>query len=62
MVGRHHRFNGYELGQTPGDGDRQGGLVCCSLWGCKEQYRTWQLNNNSERGAEVICVTSKWKL
>ena len=43
MVGRHHRFNGYELGQTPGDGDRQGGLVCCSLWGCKEQYRTWQL-------------------
>ena len=28
MVGWHHRFNGHELGQTPGDGDGQGGLVC----------------------------------
>ena len=26
MVGRHHRFKGHELGQTPGDGEGQGGL------------------------------------
>ena len=30
MVGWHHRFNGHEPGQIPGDGERQGGLVCCS--------------------------------
>ena len=26
MVGWHHKFNGHELGQTPGDGEGQGGL------------------------------------
>ena len=29
MVGQHDRFNGHELGQTPGDGEVQGGLACC---------------------------------
>jgi len=28
MVGCHHQFNGHELGQTPGDGEGQGGLAC----------------------------------
>ena len=36
MVGWHHRFIGHELGHTLGDGDGQGGLVCCSPWGHKE--------------------------
>ena len=27
-----------------GVGDGQGGLVCCSSWGCKESYTTEQLN------------------
>ena len=36
MVGRHHPFNGHELGQTPGDGEGQGGLARCSLWGHRE--------------------------
>ena len=31
MVGRHHQLNGHECEQTPGDGEGQGGLVCCSL-------------------------------
>ena len=26
LVGWHHKFNGHELGQTPGDGEGQGGL------------------------------------
>ena len=30
MVGWHHRLNGHELGQTPGDGKGQGGLAHCS--------------------------------
>ena len=36
MVGLPHRFNGHELGRTLGDGEGQGGLACCSPWGCKE--------------------------
>ena len=36
MVGWHHLLNAYEFGQTLGDGEGQGSLVCCSLLGCKE--------------------------
>ena len=36
MVGWHHRLNEHEFGQTPGDGEGQGSLVCCSPWGHKE--------------------------
>ena len=36
MVGWYHRLNGHEFGWTPGVGDGQGGLVCCSPWGLKE--------------------------
>ena len=46
MVGWHHRLNGHEFGQALGDGDGQGGLQCCSPWGCKELDMTEQLNNN----------------
>ena len=44
MVGWHHRHNGHGFGWTPGVGDRQGGLVCCSSWGCKESDMTERLN------------------
>ena len=33
MAGWHHWLNGCEFGWTPGDGDGQGGLVCCDSWG-----------------------------
>ena len=33
LAGWHHRFNGHEFEQAPGDGDGQGSLVCCSPWG-----------------------------
>ena len=36
MVGWHNRVDGHEFEQAPGDGSRQGSLVCCSPWGCKE--------------------------
>jgi len=29
-VGWHHQLDGHEFGQTPGDGEGQGILVCCS--------------------------------
>ena len=36
MVGWHHRLNGQECEQAQGDSEGQGGLVCCSPWGCKD--------------------------
>ena len=35
-VGWPHRLNGHEFEQTPGDGEGQGSLLCCSSWGHKE--------------------------
>ena len=46
MVGWHHRLNGHEFEQAAGDGEGQGGQVCCSSWSCKESDTTEQLNNN----------------
>ena len=40
MAGRHHWCNKHELGQTPEDGEGQGGLACCSPWGRKESDTT----------------------
>ena len=44
MVGGHHRPNGHEFEQAPGDGEGQGSLVCCSPRGGKEPDRTEGLN------------------
>ena len=50
MVGWHHRFNGHEFESTPGVGDGQESLVCCSPWGYKELDTTEWLNwTNSEK-------------
>jgi len=43
MFGWYHWLNGHGFGWTPGIGDGQGGLVCCSSWGCKELDTTDQL-------------------
>ena len=44
IAGWHHQLDGHEFEWTPGVGDRQGGLVCCDSWGCKESDMTEQLN------------------
>ena len=44
MAGWYHRLKGHEFGWTPGAGDGQGGLACCSPWGCKESDTTEWLN------------------
>ena len=36
MIGWHHQLNGHRFGCTPGVGDGQGGLGCCSSWVCIE--------------------------
>ena len=40
MVGQYHGFNGHEFDQTPGAGEGQGRLVCCSPWSHKEMDKT----------------------
>ena len=32
MIGWHYQLNGHEFEQTPGVGDGQGSLACCSTW------------------------------
>ena len=43
MVECHHWLNGHAFEQTPGDGEGQGSLACCSLWGGKELDMTERL-------------------
>ena len=59
-VGWHHRLNGHEFEQTPGDGEGQEsspwGLVYCSPWGRKELDTTEWLNNNKMISLLLIKV------
>ena len=48
MVGWHHRLEGHEFEQAPGDEEGQGSLQCCSPWICKELDTTERMKNNSE--------------
>ena len=41
MFGWHHWLKRHKSEQTPGDGEGQGGLACCSPWGHKESDMTW---------------------
>ena len=54
MVGWHRRLDGCGFEQALGDGDGQGGLVCCSPWGFEESDTAERLNNNSN--ALVLCL------
>ena len=54
MVGKHHRLDGHEFEQTPGDSEGEGSLVCCSPWGRKELGMTERLNNN--KGVEIWSI------
>ena len=47
MVEWHHRLDGYEFEQAPGDGEGQSSLECCSPWGRKDSDMTERLNNNN---------------
>ena len=44
MAGWHQWLDGHESEWTPGVGDEQGGLACCSSWGRKELDTTERLN------------------
>ena len=44
MAGWHHWLDRRKFEWTPGVGDGQGGLVCCTSWGRKESDTTEWLN------------------
>ena len=48
MVGWKHHLSVHGFGQTLGDSEGQGSLVCCSPWGHKESDMTERLTNNDE--------------
>ena len=50
MVGWHQRLNGHGFGWTLGVGDGQGGLVCCSSWGCRVGLSYWTELNS------ILCM------
>ena len=57
MVGWHHRLDGHEFEQIPGDGEGQGSLACCSLWDHEESDITERPNNNYN-----LVVLVFWKI
>ena len=44
MIGWYQQTDGHKFEQSPGVGDGQGSLVCCSSWGYKESDMTQWLN------------------
>ena len=40
MVGWHHRLDGHDFEQAPGDCEGLGSLACCGPWGHKESDTT----------------------
>ena len=58
IVGWHHRLNGHEFEQTPGNGEGQGSLAYCSPRSHKELDATEQLNNNKNISCSNAISTS----
>ena len=61
MVGWHRQLNGHEFEWTPGVGDGQGDLVCCSPWDHKESDTTEWLNwSRVNKFTELNKLLVKW--
>ena len=54
MFGWHYRLCGRDFEHSPGDGEGQGSLTCCSPWGPQELDTPERLDSNS-------IQASKWK-
>ena len=66
MVGWHHQLNRHKFEQTPGDGEGQGSLACCSPWGSQRvghwttaQHSVEWLNNSKglSQPRDWTCVS-----
>ena len=63
MVGWHHWLDGHEFEQTPGVGNGQGGLACCSPWGHKSRtlLSNWtELNLEINTWSDISTRTFAW--
>ena len=63
MVGWYHWLDGHEFEKTPGVGDGQKSLACCSPWGHKESNTTeWlkrtELFDHANVGNLISCSSS----
>ena len=58
MAGWHHWLDGHGLGWTPGVGDGQGGLACCSSWGHRVGH-DWATELNSVISPLILHPTHK---
>jgi len=58
MVGWHHRLNGHEFVQTPGDSEGQGSLACCSPWSLKESDTTATEQQQQSLPSLLECLPS----
>ena len=59
MIGWHHWLDGHEFGWTLEVSNGQGGLVCCSPWGCKELDKTEWLNWTEPTQVRP-CIKLQW--
>ena len=60
MVGWHHWLNGHEFEWTPGVGDGQGGLACCSPWGSQRVGHDWATELNWKTPQNTLCSSALW--
>ena len=61
MLGWHYQINGHESEHTPGDGEGQGSLACCSPWDHEESDSTQRLNNNNPAVERWELRLKYWK-
>ena len=60
MVGWHHQLNGHEFELTPGVGDEQGGLACCSPWGQSQTGLNTELSLKATQGYIIMLFKYHW--
>ena len=58
MVGWSHRLNGHEFEQTPGYGEGQGSLVCCSPWRCRVRH-DWPNKLNVSKNVSMFQISQE---
>ena len=58
MGGWHHLLNRHESEKTPGDGEGQKSLTCCSPWRHKQSDTTERLNNNNNTETQGLVEVS----
>ena len=59
MVGWHHRLSAHEFEPAPGGAEGQGGLACCSPWGCRVLDVTERPSSSSSSSSPRLCCVAE---